>query len=320
MTDPKILPVLTCLGVVVVAVILLFFLSFETVTSGHVGVVRRFGAIKPQVMTEGFNTKMPFADTVIEVDIRMGAATYTSIALSKDLQSVTTEVALQYSLVASFVPKMYQKIGPREDVEAIILKPAIAESLKAVTAKFSTEELIKNRQDAKSKIMQEIQNYINKSLSDKGLVGAIEISNIAITDFQFSEKFNNSIEAKIRAEQEALQAKNEKERIVTQAQAAAEKRKIEADAEAYEIRVQAEARSKAIKSEAMALKGNQELIQLRIAESWDGHLPQFTGGNGIPLLDLGNIAGSGSRKARRIDHAQRQVAENRRNRKRRALA
>ena len=68
----------------------------------------------------------------------------------------------------------------------------------------------------------------------------------AITDFDFSAEFNRAIEEKVRAEQEALKAKNEKLRRVTQAEAAAAERTLAADAAAYEIEVESKARAAAI--------------------------------------------------------------------------
>ena len=48
-----------------------------------------------------------------------------------------------------------------------------------------------------------------------------------------------------------------------------------ADAAAFEIEVESKARASAIEREAEALEGNPQLIQLRIAEKWDGTLPRF---------------------------------------------
>ena len=105
----------------------------------------------------------------------------------------------------------------------------------------------------------------------------------------FSEEFNRAIEDKVRAEQEALKAKNEKLRRVTQAEAAAAEKTLAADAKAYEIKVESQARANAIQLEAKALKDNPQLIDLRIAEKWDGKLPKFSGGEAIPLLNIDNL-------------------------------
>lgn len=276
-------------GAAVLISIVLMSSSFTTIEAGHVGVVKRFGAVKDGYLKPGFNTKTPFVDSVIEIDARMSSVHYSSLASSKDLQQVTTAVTFQYYLIQSFIPLLYKTIGLRDIVEHNVLEPAIAESLKAVTSNFTAEELVTKRPLVKTKITIFIEDFIDSSLEPKGLKGAIKISNLAITDFRFSEDFNRAIEQKVKAEQEALQAVKEGDKKVTQAKAEATRNKITADAESYKISKMAAARAEAIKLEADALKNNPELIQLRLIETWDGVLPTFTGGNGIPMLDVASM-------------------------------
>ena len=158
--------------------------------------------------------------------------------------------------------------------------------MKAVTAQYTAEELVTRRAEVKALIRDAIGGFIVQTLEEKGVVGAMSIANVAITDFQFSAEFNRAIEEKVRAEQDALRAKNEKLRIITQAEAAAAQRQLEADALAYQIEVESVARAQAIRREAEALRDNPQLINLRIAEKWDGTLPQVTGAGALPLLNL----------------------------------
>ncbi|MEM7009824.1 MAG: hypothetical protein AAF462_11895, partial [Thermodesulfobacteriota bacterium] len=82
---------------------------------------------------------------------------------------------------------------------------------------------------------------------------------------------------------------NEKTRRVTQAEAGYQERKLAADGEAYEIEAASRAKADAIEREAKALKNNPELILLRLAEKWDGTLPKFTGGEGVPLINIDTV-------------------------------
>jgi regulator of protease activity HflC (stomatin/prohibitin superfamily) len=276
-------------GLIVALGLFLLTSSFVVVNSGHVGVVRTLGAVQPEPLKEGFHFKKPFLDQVEEIDIRLRKTENQASAASKDLQVVSTRVAVQYSLNGPVVPLTYQKIGRREIVETTLVDPAIMESVKAVTAEYTAEHLITRRAEVKSRIQSAVESFINETLAQKEVVGALSIANVAITDFDFSAEFNHAIEDKVRAEQEALQAKNEKLRRVTQAEAAAAERTLAADAEAYQIEVASKARADAIRREAEALKDNPALIQLRIAEKWDGRLPQVSGGNTIPLLNLDGL-------------------------------
>jgi len=273
--------------------ILLFFLVtgvFVIVESGHVGVVRTLGAVQPNALPEGFHLKKPFMDKVEQIDIRLTAASAKAVSASKDLQTVQTQVTLQYSITGDLAPVIFQKIGKRNTVSITLIEPAIQESVKAITAKYTAEQLVTKRAEVKVEIQEAINNFISITLAEKGIsTNALRIANIAITDFDFSDEFNKAIELKVKAEQEALQALNEKIRRVTQAEAAAEEKKLAASAQAFEIEVRSKARADAIDREAKALKNNPQIIQLRIAERWDGTLPKFTGSGTVPLINVDSL-------------------------------
>lgn len=260
--------------------------AFVIVESGHVGVVRTLGAVQPDSLPEGFHLKKPFLDDVVQVDIRLTRAQAQAASASKDLQTVQTQVTLQFSLNGQLAPRTFQRLGNREAVAATVIGPAIQESVKAITAKFTAEQLVTQRAEVKLKIQEAIEKFVDDTLKQKELTGALNIANVAITDFDFSPEFNRAIELKVKAEQEALQAKNEKMRRVTQAEAAAAEKKLAAEAEAFQIEVASKARADAIQREAAALRGNPDLIQLRIAEKWNGKLPYLNGGGALPLLNL----------------------------------
>lgn len=276
--------------VVVVALIAgLLSRSFVIVDSGTVGVVRTLGAVQVQHLDEGFHIVKPFLDKVTSVDIRLQSAESDSAAASKDLQIVTTEISVQYSIVGSIAPMTFQRVGTGEKISRSLVGPAIQESVKAVTAQYTAESLVTKRSEVKLQIQEAIIAFIDTTLLEKDLVGAIRIANVAITDFNFSAEFNKAIEMKVRAEQQALQAENEKEKIITVAEANAAQRELEAAASAFQIEAESVARAEAIKREADALRDSPELIQLRTIEQWDGVMPKFVGGGAMPFLDVGNM-------------------------------
>ena len=259
-----------------------------TVDSGTVGVVKRFGAVEEEALPEGLHFKLPFAEEIIPMDIRLTASEAKATAASQDLQIVTTDVTTTYSLDAAIAPLTYQRVGIPSKVATTIVSPAIQESVKAVTAKFTAVELVTKRELVKQQIQQAISSFINTTLGEKDLQGALSIANVAITDFKFSPEFNKAIESKVQAEQEALQAKNEKLRRVTQAEASAEEVKLNASAQAFTIEAESVARAEAITREAEALSGRPEVLRLRSIERWDGVLPKITSGEGsmMQMLNL----------------------------------
>ncbi len=275
--------------VIIILVIVLATSAFVIVEAGHVGVIVTLGAVQPKPLPEGFHLKKPFMDKIEQTDIRLTKAVSKSVAASKDLQTVETQVSVQYSITGAVAPRTYQRIGTRDVVAATVIGPAIQESVKAVTAQFTAEQLVTRRAEVKQQIQTAIESFIRVTLEDKDVPTALTIANVAITDFEFSVEFNKAIELKVRAEQEALQAINEKTRRVTQAEAGYQERKLAADGEAYEIEAASKAKADAIAREAKALKNNPQLIQLRLAEKWDGTLPRFTGGETIPLINIDSV-------------------------------
>ena len=280
---------LLTLGIPLLILIIVAIQCFTVIDAGYVGVVKRLGAVQPRYLSEGFHFKSPFIDSVEDFDIRLSKVETSAGASSKDLQVVETQIAVQYSMTPELMPLTLQKVGTRSVVERTLISPSIMESVKAITALYTAEQLITKRDEVKSKIQGQINSFLDETLSEKELNGLLIIANVAITDFDFSAEFNRAIEEKVRAEQDALKAKNEKLRRVTQAEAAAAERTLAADAAAYEIEVESRARADAIKREAEALAGNPQLIQLRIAEKWNGQLPRFSGGDSIPRISIDNI-------------------------------
>lgn len=254
--------------------IVLAFFSICIVPVGHLGVMKHWGKVQhKKALSEGLHLITPIRTTVEYISVKLLKFNQKTSASSKDLQIVSTVVSIQFSL--SEVSELYQKIGTEDLVTHILLKPAVEESVKAVTARYTAEELIKKRPEVKIQISKTIASFLEETLLGKGLnKNSLLVANVAITEFDFSDEFNKSIEMKVRAEQQALQAKNEKIKKITDAEAIAEKIKIESIATAN-----------AIRREARALKENPHLIEYKRMEKWDGKLPEVTGGV-IPMFDI----------------------------------
>jgi len=249
------------IGLLVLIGIIILWSSFYTVTSGERAIVLRFGQVQG-VEKDGLHFKMPFIESIKIVDVRTQKAHSPATAGTRDLQSVQTEVALNYHLNAESLADTYARIGL--DVENKIIDPRIQEVVKAVVARFSAEELLVKREDVKS----DIASGLRSSLTSYNIV----VEDIQITNFAFSRAFDSAIEAKQTAEQNALKAKNDLDRIKIEAQ-----QKI----------AMAEAEAKTIQIQAQAIKeqGGAEYVQLKAIEKWNGQLPQVSGAN-TPFINL----------------------------------
>jgi regulator of protease activity HflC (stomatin/prohibitin superfamily) len=226
--------------------------------------VTTWGAVEDRIMPEGLSFKTPIAQGVTLMEVRTQKFSSAESSASKDLQTVTTEVTVNYRLDASKVNKIYQELSL--DYEDRVILPAIKEAVKASTAKFNAEELINKRDLVKTEIESALKTRVEQ-------FGGIIIQAVSITDFSFSPEFDQAIEQKVTAEQEALKAKNVLEKIKIEAQ-----QKIAiAQAEAESIRIQGD-----------ALKNNPTLLTLRqiemLRDTWDGHYPTFVSGDSSNFL------------------------------------
>jgi regulator of protease activity HflC (stomatin/prohibitin superfamily) len=238
--------------------------SCYTVQSGERALVFTWGEVT-SIKSEGLQFKMPIMQSVEKVDIRIQKVEAPADAASKDLQTVSTTVALNYSLDPSRLKELYSTVGL--DVESRVIATRVQETVKAVAAKYTAEELITQREA----VRQEIARSITSQLQEYHLT--VAAGGVQITNFDFSKSFNDAIEEKQVAEQKALTAKNNLERIKVEA----EQRISQARGEAEAIRIQAE---------AIKAQGGKEYVNLKAIEKWDGKLPQYTGSGPIPFLDI----------------------------------
>lgn len=270
---------------VLFAVLLLTGCGCEQIDGGNVGVQKDMGRIKNDLLGEGFHWISLFTK-VVEVSTKTTTKETEAACVSKDLQEVHAKISVQYAPLSEKVVCLVQKFGSEDGAWSFgVLEPAIQEVTKAVSAKYTAEELVTRRAEVKVHIEEGLNEFVAKTLDSRGCNAGIHISNVAVINFAFSKEFNASIEAKVKAEQDALRAENEKKQRVTQAEAKAAETKLNADAEAYKTEVESKTRAAAIERESKALESSPDLIQLRIAERWNGVLPTYTG-NSIPMLQL----------------------------------
>lgn len=261
-------------GALVAIVLLIIITPFKIVGAGERGVVLRFGAVI-RTMSEGLNWKTPIIEHVEIVDVKTQKEQVKASAASKDLQTVTAEVALNYHLDPDKVGELWRTIG--SDYKARIIDPAIQESIKASAAKYTAEELITKR--------HQVKEDMKLSLSERLKSEFIVVDELSITDFDFSSSFNSAIEAKVKAEQEALTQKNKLEQVkyeadqaIAQAKGMAEARITNAKAEAEAIRIQAQ---------AITQQGGAEYVNLKAVEKWNGQLPvQMIPNSTVPFINI----------------------------------
>ena len=200
-------------GFVIIALIVIGVITaaaVKIVDAGHRGVLLHWNAVDTSAppLEEGLHFVVPFQDTVVNMEVRTLKFVKSTSSASKDLQTVSTEVTVNYRASPNSVNRLYQEVGP--DYENRIIQPAIEEVVKQVTANYNAEELITKRPLVKS----DIEGEITKRLNEFNIITDV----VSITDFQFSSLFAQAIESKVEAEQKALKALNDLKRIQIEAQ------------------------------------------------------------------------------------------------------
>ena len=256
-------------------IIILFFLislSVVIVPAGNTGVILTLGSVSTNIYQEGFHFKIPFAQRVEIISNKIQKQDVDAAAVSKDLQSVSSNIAVNFRVGLDSSASIFKNIG--RDYQSIVLLPAVQESMKSVTAKYTAEELISLR----AKVGQEIKEALENKVNEYGIV----IEKFNIVNFEFSEEFNKAIEAKQVAEQNLIKTKTEQEQVIVIAEAEAKKKLIGAEAEAKATLQKAQAQAEANKLLTQSL--SNILVEYQKVEKWNGELPMATGGSSI--IDL----------------------------------
>ena len=244
----------------IVFTIIILASSITTINSGEVGVRVRFGKVINQSTHEGINFQIPFIERIDKLNVKVQKSEVTTNSSSKDLQDVDMSVAINFRIDSNKAVDLYKNVG--KNYESIILTPAIQESIKAVTSKYTAEELITNRSEVSIKCMEELSKKVEKY----GLL----VNDFNITDFSFSKEFEKAIEEKQVAEQKVLTAKQE-----------LEKEKIEAEKKI--VKAEAEKKANELKEKSLTDK----IIKEKFIDKWNGELPKVTGNNAI--LDISSL-------------------------------
>lgn len=240
--------------------------GFTTIPTGYVGVKTRFGQVQDTIIQEGLNFKMPYAEKIVKIDCKTQKCEYEMEASSKDLQKISNiKVAVNYNVDKSKANTLYREIG--KDFKGVIIEPAIYESVKQGMSQYTAEELIAKR--------SEVSNVIVTLLTEKLESRGITITALNITDFSFSQEFDDAIEKKQVTEQQTQQAKYELEKAKVE-----NEKKIEnAKAEAEVMKQQNEQ----ITEETLKLKELENKAAL--IEKWNGQLPSTVTDDVLSILN-----------------------------------
>ena len=242
--------------------------SSFVVPPGHRGVIVTLGKVSPVFAPEGLGFKVPFISSVYNISVKQTTRTVQADCYSSDLQQIKAELRVLYRVPENSIVKIFQNYSG--DAFDSLIFPRISEALKEVTALQSAEQIVKKREEIKTRALASAKVKVGELLF---------IEDIVIQDVSLSKELETAIESKMVQEQEAAKAK------FTQ-------QKTEIEANTAIIRAKGEA--EAIRVRGRALQDSPGLVQLQIVEKWNGISPLVVGGSGQGaniLLPIGSATG-----------------------------
>ncbi len=233
------------------------------VKPGYRGIEVSLGQVSPAFKPEGFGVKAPFVTEIVPVSVRQQTAEELAECYSSDLQQIRVDLRLLYRIPETSVVKIFQDYDG--DPFESLVAPRVQEALKEVAALQSAEQIVKNREQIKTRSLEIARRKIGPLVVLEDIV----IQNIALT-----RELEHAIEAKMVQEQEASKSKYFQQRV-----------QIEADTAV--IKAKGEAESILIRGEA--LKKNPAFVDLQIVDRWDGIAPLVIGGKDQVLLNFQDL-------------------------------
>lgn len=243
------------------SILLLQSCGFSFVETGSVGVRTSMGKVVESGIPEGIVFHTPFSNTIHDVDVTLQSLNVTTEAYTKDIQQVTVGLTINYFYNPTQSEYIFR--NGNKDYAAKIITPVVLEKLKEQVGKYQAEELISKRDEVGRKLNVDLKESLNGY--------HINLSQITLGNFDFSDVFEKSIESKQVALQRAKEAANKTEEVLQQ--------------KAQQILI-AQGEAESMKIKANALVQNKNLIEYEAIQRWDGKLPQYMLGNSTPFINV----------------------------------
>jgi regulator of protease activity HflC (stomatin/prohibitin superfamily) len=261
------------IGILLFVVFIILWGTFVIVPAGHRGVVLWWGSVEKRIMGEGLNFKVPIAERVIKVDVRVQPHPFKEIdAASKEYQMVKLTGMMNFHIDPSFVNDLYQKVGL--DFANKVIDPAFNDFVKEVVPIYQITEILPKREDIRKRAMSKLGDNLARY--------HIIVDDIYFANIRFSPEYEKAVEAKQVAQQQV----ETQRQVLAQREIEAQQKVATAKGEAESILVVAQGQAKA--NDALSRSISPILVQYKGIERWNGILPQVSGG-AVPFIDIGKM-------------------------------
>ena len=254
-------------------ILVLLWGSFVIVPAGHRGVALWWGSVEKKIMGEGLNFKVPVAERVIKVDVKVQPHPFKEIdAASKEYQMVRLTGMMNFHIDPFYVNLLYQTVGL--DFANKVIDPAFNDFVKEVVPNYLITEILPKREEIRKRAMTKLGDNLARY--------HIIVDDIYISNIRFSPEYEKAIEAK----QVAQQYVETQRQVLAQREIEAQQKVATAKGEAESIQVVAQGQAKA--NELLSRSISPILVEYKSIEKWNGILPQVTGGS-VPLIQIPKV-------------------------------
>ena len=278
------------LGIVVVAALLTLWLGIYRIDAGHVGIVKRFGNVI-DVVDPGLHVKIPYADTVEEMEVRERAFTKDLAAASQDPLELPITVTVNWLVKRDHVKDLYIQFGSLAQFETRIIQPRLNDAVKGVTSAYTVNDLLRKRTEYRDRSQEAFAARMPE---------AVQITGFSVVNIGFPPEYTKAIRdkqvAREQAETERFVLERQKltsTQVTQTAMAQRDADKARADGKAYEIKVQGQAQAEAIRIMGEALAKHPLVVEYKKVERWGGTFPTTFMGGDAGAATLWSLPGTG---------------------------
>lgn len=219
--------------------------SFHTVDTGTVAVVKHLGEART-VRTAGTYFDFWITEKYVYYDAKVQNLDITTQAYSKDAQTMDIQMTVQYQIDPSKAIEIANRYATLDTLANRIQSVSI-EKTKSVLSSYSAMTIIETRASISPEAEQALIGAINEEYY-------VDIVAVVLTNIDFSDAFEQTVEDKMIAEQEKLKAEYEKETAIVNAEKELEVAKLQAEARIETAKADAQAQIEAATAEARAIQ------------------------------------------------------------------
>lgn len=245
------------IGLIITVVLLAVVRPFTIVKSTERAIVYKFGAVSSK-LGEGLHFVIPFVESVKKIPItpqqmEINISVWENGAITKDNQTIGANMTVFYKFSESELINIAKNFWI-EVLEQKIRKDTI-EAFKQAIGNITIFEVAKDQENIRTKVKEvavsKIGNY------------PIIIDDIKISNYDWSQQFDDQIAQTMQIAQEAKQQEQQLKKVEIEAQQAV--KKAEANKEAERLNAEAmELKGKGVKAYNDAITSNQRNMELEI--------------------------------------------------------